>query len=92
MATRLNRYFTVSKPPPPKQKKPMLFIHDTIFVSDVNQSSPLGGNVVEIELGDRGFDFVSVVMCVALIPVLFAVVACCYLFTDGTQVKFNAGF
>lgn len=30
---------------------------DAIKQQDVNQSSPLGHNVVEIELGDRGFDF-----------------------------------
>ncbi|KAK7099057.1 uncharacterized protein [Littorina saxatilis] len=30
---------------------------DALKVQDVNQSSPLGANVVEIELGDRGFDF-----------------------------------
>ncbi|XP_076450285.1 uncharacterized protein LOC143286558 [Babylonia areolata] len=30
---------------------------DAIKVQDVNKSSPLGSDVVEIELGDRGFDF-----------------------------------
>ncbi|KAL8620298.1 hypothetical protein ACOMHN_044977 [Nucella lapillus] len=30
---------------------------DAIKVQDVNKSSPLGSDIVEIELGDRGFDF-----------------------------------